>query len=264
MKSSINRIAAAAFALIAITAGSSVQAQATIDQNKALAGSVTPGDLPGFPITLSVPGSYKLTGNLVVPASLPGVVVTATGVTLDLNGFSISGPGTCTRNDITAVVTCVGLSGDPDGVYFKSGGNTLRNGIVRGFYDGVRLSGADHIENMLVEQNAGSGMSVNNNQGGTAMVRTVRSQLNGHDGFSLSYSVVHGSTASSNGRHGFIVLNTVLLDSVSMSNHNVGFNNFSGGGDAMPIGRSVGIFNKGTNFVVPRSLGGNLDGSTVF
>ena len=35
-----------------------------IDQNKALAGSVTPGDTPGFPVTISQPGSYRLSGNL--------------------------------------------------------------------------------------------------------------------------------------------------------------------------------------------------------
>ena len=36
-----------------------------IDQNSALAGSVTPGDAPGFPVTISQSGSYRLTGNLI-------------------------------------------------------------------------------------------------------------------------------------------------------------------------------------------------------
>jgi hypothetical protein len=39
-----------------------------IDQNRALAGNVTPGDNPGFPVTLSLPGSYRLSGNLTAPA----------------------------------------------------------------------------------------------------------------------------------------------------------------------------------------------------
>ena len=30
-----------------------------IDQTKALAGNVTPGDTPGFPVTISLPGSYR-------------------------------------------------------------------------------------------------------------------------------------------------------------------------------------------------------------
>lgn len=263
MKTSFTRIAIAALALLAAAASSSVQAQATINQNKALAGNVIPGDAPGFPITLSVPGSYKLTGNLVVPMFLTGVVVTATGVTLDLNGFSISGPGTCTRDTNTASVTCSG-NGGSEGVDFKSGGNTLRNGIIRGFHHGVLFSGADQIENMLVEQNAGTGVIATNNRGARTLVLTVRSQLNGGDGFNLSDSMVQGSTAGSNGRHGFAVMNTVLLDSVSMNNYKIGFNNFTGSKSAMPIGRSVGNFNNGGNFAAPRSLGGNLDDITLF
>jgi hypothetical protein len=34
-----------------------------IDQNKALAGNVTPGDTPGFPVIISQPGSYRLDSN---------------------------------------------------------------------------------------------------------------------------------------------------------------------------------------------------------
>lgn len=93
-------------ALLALTAGGQALAQATIDQNKALAGSVTPGDAPGFPITLSVPGSYKLTGNLVVPGGLDGIEITSDNVTLDLNGFRIAGSGACTRDPSTVVVYC--------------------------------------------------------------------------------------------------------------------------------------------------------------
>src|SRR5690348_7192989 len=68
-----------------------------IDQAAALAGSVTPGDAPGFPVTLSQPGSYRLSGNLTVPdADTTAIQITADSVTLDLNGFTIAGPGGCT------------------------------------------------------------------------------------------------------------------------------------------------------------------------
>src|SRR5712692_4005736 len=76
-----------------------------IDQNRALAGGVTPGDAPGFPVTISVPGSYRLSGNLTVPdANTTAIQVTADNVTLDLNGFSIIGP-----------TVCVGTSCSPTG-----------------------------------------------------------------------------------------------------------------------------------------------------
>ena len=44
MDKPLTRIAASAFALIAIAAGANAHAQATIDQAKALTGDVTPSD----------------------------------------------------------------------------------------------------------------------------------------------------------------------------------------------------------------------------
>src|SRR5437016_7141953 len=67
-----------------------------IDQNKAMAGNVTPGDTPGFPVTITLPGSYRLAGNLTVPdANTSGIVIAADHVTIDLNGFAILGPVDC-------------------------------------------------------------------------------------------------------------------------------------------------------------------------
>src|SRR2546423_9959248 len=69
-----------------------------IDQNKAMTGNVTPGDTPGFPVTISLPGSYRLASNLTVPDSdTTAIRITAANVTLDLNGFAILGPTTCSR-----------------------------------------------------------------------------------------------------------------------------------------------------------------------
>src|ERR1051325_5660507 len=68
-----------------------------ISQATSLHGNVTPGDLPGFPVTISVPGSYKLSSNLTVPdVDTTAIEVTATNTTIDLNGCSIIGPTVCT------------------------------------------------------------------------------------------------------------------------------------------------------------------------
>ncbi len=75
-----------------------------IDQAKALAGGVTANDTAGFPITISKAGSYRLASNLVVPAGVDGIIVTANDVTLDLNGFSITGPAGC--GGTSGSVTC--------------------------------------------------------------------------------------------------------------------------------------------------------------
>ncbi len=70
-----------------------------IDQNHALIGNITPGDAPGFPVTISQPGSYRLSGDLIVPdANTTAIQITADHVTLDLNGFAIIGPTVCTSS----------------------------------------------------------------------------------------------------------------------------------------------------------------------
>ncbi len=91
-----------------------------IDQAKALAGGVTANDTAGFPITISKPGNYRLASNLVVPAGVDGILVTVNDVTIDLNGFSITGPASC--------------GGSPGNVICN---NNLTNG-VRGFGGDVR------------------------------------------------------------------------------------------------------------------------------
>jgi hypothetical protein len=62
-----------------------------INQSQALAGNITPGDAPGFPVTISQSGSYRLTGNLIIPdANTTAIQITAENVTLDLNGLASS------------------------------------------------------------------------------------------------------------------------------------------------------------------------------
>src|SRR5438477_1054895 len=76
-----------------------------IDQNRALAGNVTPGDTPGFPVTISQSGSYRLSGSLTVPdMNTTAIQITADNVTLDLNGFSIIGPVACTNHRIFSII----------------------------------------------------------------------------------------------------------------------------------------------------------------
>ena len=71
-------------------------AAVTITQAKAKQGAVTPGDAPGFPVTISKPGSYILASNLTVPdGNTTAIVIAADHVTLDLGGYAILGPVDC-------------------------------------------------------------------------------------------------------------------------------------------------------------------------
>ena len=146
----------AAAALLA--AGGAACAQATITHDKALAGSVTPGDAAGYPITISQPGSYKLMSNLVVPTGTNGIVVTAEDVTIDLNGFSIRGPILCTGS-----IQSISCPGAADTFGIRADTNALRNlevrnGTVAGFRYGVSGGTASRVANMRLRHN-GTGVT---------------------------------------------------------------------------------------------------------
>jgi len=88
-----------------------------INQARAVAGSVTPGDAPGFPVQISASGSYRLTSNL-NPSGQDGIDVTTSHVTLDLNGFSITAGG----------------GGLTDGISLQNATNVVvKNGSILGF-----------------------------------------------------------------------------------------------------------------------------------
>ncbi len=82
-----------------------------INQASAEAGGVTPGDGPGFPVTLDRPGAYRLTGNLASPIATGAIVIAATNVTLDLGGFLVSSTNACTGYPTTSCAVEFGVSG---------------------------------------------------------------------------------------------------------------------------------------------------------
>jgi len=124
-----------------------------ISQTCAVATGCFPGDGPGFPVTISGSGSYRLTSGLeIAQASSTAVVVEAADVALDLNGFSISGPST---------------SGSGVGIHAPLPNGTrnrlvVRNGSVVGMGTaGILLLELDvRIENMRVASNGGPGITI--------------------------------------------------------------------------------------------------------
>jgi parallel beta-helix repeat protein len=165
-----------------------------INQARALQGGVTPGDTPGFPVTIDTPGSYRLTGNLTLPGGADAILITTDHVTLDLNGFAILGcvpapPAFC-------------IAGPDTGVNADGRSNvTVVNGTVRGMArDGI-MTGAN------------------------GRVERIRAILNGRDGISVgNSSLVTGSTASQNGRIGIFA-----ADRNSTVSGNTATNNVSAG-----------------------------------
>ena len=146
--------------LLTLLAGSAwaVDGVVLIDQNKALAGNVTPGDAPGFPVTITQPGSYRLSGNLVVPNEFTtGIVVTASAVSIDLNGFGIFGPGRPSNDTLFVGVGITDSNSD-----LNQTNIAIRNGTIAGMGgSGIIITGGGgEIMNVRSHNNAGVGISV--------------------------------------------------------------------------------------------------------
>jgi hypothetical protein len=102
-----------------------------------------------LPATLSTQGIYCLTGN-VATAQTSGhaIEITANNVTLDLNGWKVGGQAAGTGT--TAV-----------GIYSTAANVTIRNGIVRGFFTGMRLEGRGAtVQGITADQNTAAGIVV--------------------------------------------------------------------------------------------------------
>lgn len=119
-----------------------------IDQAKVMAGFITPGDTPGFPATISQPGSYRLTGNLNVPNGVSGIALAASGITLDLGGFGIFGTGAAGGAQ---------QHGIAETGFFSS--SVITNGTVAGMGgDGVVVSQYARVTQLNVTGNGGRGI----------------------------------------------------------------------------------------------------------
>lgn len=133
-----------------------------INQARALAGGVTPGDTPGFPVLIRAPGRYVLTGSLTVSdANTSAVAIQSDDVVLDLNGFRIAGGTTCTGFGVT--LSCAPLGTGTAVSSFQHEGITIRNGTITGFAsDGIALVSARNctIEGLTIVANGQSGLSV--------------------------------------------------------------------------------------------------------
>lgn len=188
-----------ALTLAAAPAGA-VDGAVLITQAKAIAGAVTPGDAPGFPVTITAGGSYSLASNLQVPAGLTGILVTGVEVTIDLNGFRITGGG----------------GGGGIGINGRQRGLTVRNGTIRAFGgEGIASAGAMLIvSDMRVEENA-VGIRAN-----TTANRITDSTVYGNRGLGIwcgTACFVAGNVVAANSGFGVLVGNgsTILGNSVT-------------------------------------------------
>jgi hypothetical protein len=118
------------------------------------------GDAAGMPVTITLPGSYRLTGSLLRPSvNTHGVVISASDVTLDLNGFQIVGTTSCSGVPVSCASpgTGRGVTVTADSV----SGVLVRNGSVRGSGEaGVYLGRASRVEDVRVASSGGDGIRI--------------------------------------------------------------------------------------------------------
>jgi len=216
---------AAAFAL-SLSAPAFADGEILITQAKANTGNVTPGDAPGFPVTLSLPGSYILAGNLQPPANKAGISIANHRVTIDLNGFQLNG-----------------AAGANTGIYgadFDSA--TIRNGTITGFAaHGIYTTGDLWIvENMRVVENGVYGIHV----GG--FYSSVRgSTVSGNSGTGIASggrSLVEDSNVSANGGAGIENNSGVILGNAITGNVGIGIDGsaVTGHGNNTLVGNNGG------------------------
>ena len=185
-----------------------VDGQVLINQSTVMAAG-------GFPYKITQPGSYKLTGNLTVPANTDGIDINASHVTLDLNGFSLIGPQTCAGELTGPVISCTG-SGLASGIV--SIGNaaiTIRNGSVTGMAGyGLLVSAFGAlIEEIHTSQN---GVGIH---GGRTIVRRCTAASNLRNGMEVQ-GVVENSIATNNGGNGIDLTDASATENAVFFNTN--------------------------------------------
>jgi hypothetical protein len=194
----------------------------------------------GFPYKITKSGSYKLTSNLVVPAGVDGIDILSPDVTLDLNGFSISGPIVCTGDDpavCPAATAGIGIKAG-DGTTPGPADVKVFNGSVRGMGShGIFMSGdGSLVEKVSARSNAGVGIvvegsviessAIGNGESGilAVIVRDSEAASNTRDGIDTDGrgGVAMGDVASLNGGRGIVAANASVTGSTITLNKGVG------------------------------------------
>jgi len=150
----------------------------------------------GFPMILSQDGSYRLTSNLVVTEDVSAIRIHLVGnenagprhVTIDLNGFLITGSG----------------SGNADGISSQATILRVKNGTVERFGgNGINARGSLnlHAEDLFIGANGGGGIFAR-----TAMIRNVTSRNNETFGAAFDDGLVTDSMLINNGTAGVLGL----------------------------------------------------------
>ena len=165
--------------------GSLTQTMKTLDQVEpriAVNDENTPGDTTAVYL-IGEPGSYYLTANVTGVSGKNGISITAPGVVLDLNGFSL-----------------IGVEGAFQAVYCDPGACQIRNGTVRSWRDGITCNGSGTVvERICVSDCSQYGIQV-----GVGVISHCTVQ-NGWTGISGGATIIRDCVAVENSGFGILL-----------------------------------------------------------
>jgi len=151
--------------------------------------------ISSLPYTIGTPGSYYLTQNLTQSGSGGGITVTSDDVTIDLNGFALSGGGGGTVTGISAPNVQKNLH--------------VRNGTIRNWTNGgirVFTTSNSIYEDLRVSDNTGGNLIAGMLVGPASMVRSCAANNNSGAGVSAADgATIVDCVASNNGNEGIAV-----------------------------------------------------------
>jgi hypothetical protein len=213
------------------------------------------GDSPGWPVTLSQSGSYRLTSNLDVlgydgALDITAIQISAPNVSLDLNGFSIKGPnvggavGSGYGINSAAVSTSIsnGHVTGMGGVGIHCGENCRIDKVsaTSNGFTGIEMSGKGLLTNSASSNNFNIGV----NTAGTVK-NCVISGNSATGVLASSYSLVESSQIIGNTSDGVGCSGCSLVNNVIAENgcHGIAFSGTASYGGNHLYGHSCGDIN---------------------
>lgn len=200
----------------------------TLEINQACAAKgCFPGDAPGLPVTVtpSAPASsFRLTSDLVVPdVATSGITVNREGARIDLGGFAIRGPVTC-----SGIPTVCSGAGQGTGVRLDVTGVEVFGGSVVGMgLNGVGAFEAATIHDVRTAQNGERGIDL----GARSIARDCVAERNGAFGIVAGDgSIVDASVVTRNAFHGIVAGSGVIVSGSTASNNGLDGIRVTGGG----------------------------------
>ena len=161
--------------------------------------------LNGGTLRITKSGSYFLSGNYVTAlGALPAITIAVSNVTINLNGFSLIGPGGVATSSATGIFVAPGFSGVTvvNGTITKIRGNALVLGssgtaaglqLINNNGDGIDCTSACLVTNNVIAGNAGTGLNFGDSTSGyqNNVISGIGPSVSG--GTSLGHNVCNGS-----------------------------------------------------------------------